>query len=212
MRKCVLACIVLAFLVACSRSQPDVRRSPSPKASEEPIQGKTPPEVVDELWRLATQGQLLTPHGWQRAGQLCTDPIPFTQPKLIFIVSNEWGPAFEHSATPDSAGVTVGFNPLGSIDTVLHYTPEDSDAMKNFAVYDLLAVPTYTMMYGPDGKTLISKRPNGTRAWQIKGSQGRPFMTVNTAIRYVLEQRDKTHDGVIKKNADDTLHILRRLD
>src|SRR2546427_13298298 len=43
------------------------------------------------------------------------------------------------------------------------------------------------MMYGPDGRTLISKRPTGTRIWEIKGSQGRPFTTVNTAIRYVLE-------------------------
>src|SRR2546427_12980457 len=74
------------------------------------------------------------------------------------------------------------------------------------------AVPKYTMMYGPDGRTLISKRPTGTRIWEIKGSQGRPFTTVNTAIRYVLEQRDKAQQPVIRKNADEALHILMRLD
>jgi hypothetical protein len=213
MRKRVLACIAFAVLVACDRSQRNAVQLPSPKASAEPIQGSTPPEVVDELWRLATQGQLLTPQGWKRAGQLCTDPTSFTQAKVIFIVSNEWGPAFEHSATPERAGVTVGFNPLGSIDTNLHYTPEaKSDYIKFGVAYDLVPVPTYTMMYGADGKTLIEKRPNGTRMWKIQGSQGRPFTTVNTAIRYVLAQREKAQDAVIKKNAEETLHILMRLD
>jgi hypothetical protein len=213
MRKRVLACIALAFLVACTRSQRDVAELPSPKVSSDPFQGTTPLEVVDELWRLATQGQLLTAQGWQRTGQLFTDPIPFTQPKAIFIVSNEWGPPFEHNRTQDTAGVTVGFNPVGSIDTKLHYAPAPkTDAIKQGVLYQLVPVPTYTMMYAPDGKTLISKRPTGIRVWQIKGSQGQPFTTVNTAIRYVLEQRDKTQDGVIRKNADNTLHILTRLD
>ena len=112
MTKRVLACIAFAVLVACDRSQPNALQLPSRNASADPIHGCTPPEVVDELWRLATQGQLLTLQGWKRAGQLCTAPTSFTQPKVIFIVSNEWGPAFEHSETPETAGVTVGFNPL----------------------------------------------------------------------------------------------------
>lgn len=213
MRKRALACIAFAALVACDRSQPNALQLPSRKASVEPMQGSTPAEVVDELWRLATQGQLLTPQGWKRAGQLCTDPTSFTQAKVIFIVSNEWGPAFQHSATPESAGVTVGFNPLGSIDTNLHYTPEAKSEYIKFGVaYNVVPVPTYTMMYGADGKTLIEKRPNGTRVWRIKGSQGRAFTTVNTAIRYLLEQREKTRDAVVRKNADETLRILMRLD
>jgi len=216
MRKCVLACIAFAVLVPCNRSQRDARQLAIANASAEPIQGRTPPEVVNELWRLATQGQLLTPQGWTRSGQLFTSPTTFLKPKVIFIVSNEWGPAFEYSANPDRAGVSVGFNPLGSIGNGLHYTPPTSDTLKQFVkydtVYDLATVPTDTMMYGADGKTLISNQPSGSRVWKIKGSQGRPFTTVNTAIRYVLAEREKTQDAVIRKNADETLRILMRLD
>jgi hypothetical protein len=183
------------------------------RKTTEPIEGRTPKEVVDELWRLATQGQLLTARGWQRAGQLCTDPTAFRYPQAIFVVSNEWGPAGEFNVTQDTAEAEVGFTGLGTIDTALHYTPAPKTQFeKEFSIYRLVAVPQYTMMYGPDGKTLLSKRPTETRMWQIKGSQGRPFTTVNTAIRYVLNQRDKTHDPIKKNNADQTLQILKRLE
>ena len=213
MRKRRLACIALAFALGCSTSQRDHGTAPSQKTSAEPIEGRTPKEVVDELWRLATQGQLLTRQGWQRAAQLCTDPTTFNSPKMIFIVSNEWGPAGEFNVTQDTAEAVVGFTSLGSIDNALHYTPApETHFEKEFSAYHLVAVPKYTMMYGPDGRTLISKRPTGTRIWEIKGSRGRPFTTVNTAIRYVLEQRDKAQQPVIRKNADEALHILMRLD
>ena len=214
-KKRVLACIALAALVACNRSQHNSGQRTSAKQSAEPIQGRTPQEVVDELWRRATEGQLLTPQGWKRAGQLFTEPTIFIKPKVIFIVSNEWGPAFEYSAHSDEASVSVGFNPLGSIDSGLQYS-QPSSALKQFVkyetVYELAAVPTYAMMYGPDGKTLISKQPSGFRSWKIKGSESPPFATVNTAIRYILAQRERTQDAVIRKNADETLRILMRLD
>ena len=185
---------------------------PLQKTPVEPFEGMTPKEVVDELWRLATQGQLLKAHGWQRAGKLFTDPTTFKSPRMIFVVSNEWGPAGEFNVTQDEAEAVVGFTSLGNIDTALRYTPvPETHAEKEFFAYHLAAVPKYTMMYGPDGKTLLTKRPTGTRIWQIKGSQGRSFTTVNTAIRYVLEQRDKAHDPIMKKNADQTLQILKRL-
>lgn len=61
------------------------------------------------------------------------------------------------------------------------------------------------MMYGPDGKTLIEKRPTGVHVWMIKAAQGPPVTTVNTAIRYALEMREKTSDRAGKENADQTL-------
>jgi hypothetical protein len=34
------------------------------ESAEQPIQGKSQTEVVDEVWRIATQGGLLTAEGW----------------------------------------------------------------------------------------------------------------------------------------------------
>jgi hypothetical protein len=44
--------------------------------------------------------------------------------------------------------------------------------------------------------------------WRIQSPQGPRWITVNTAIRYVLETRDNVQDPAIKKNADLTLAKL----
>jgi hypothetical protein len=49
----------------------------------------------------------------------------------------------------------------------------------------------------------------GSMDWQIKEPIGLPWTTVNTAIRYVLEKREKATNPAIRKNADETL--ARRL-
>src|SRR5690349_10224957 len=41
--------------------------------------------------------------------------------------------------------------------------------------------------------------PTGTRASQIKGAQGPPVASVNTAIRHVLEMRNKTRDSLSRR-------------
>jgi len=174
------------------------------------VDGMNPKEIVDELWRLAAQGQLLTPQGWERAAKLFTEPTRFSAPQSIVVVANEWGPANAFNMKDRAAEADVGFTSLGTIDPALHFTPARTRAQKEVVHYELVAVPEYTMMYGPDGKTLISRRPTGTSTWQIKGSQGHAFTTANTAIRYVMNQREKTHDPVVKKNADQTLRILNR--
>jgi hypothetical protein len=146
--------------------------------------------------------------GWHRAGGLFTDPTPQVG-KAILVVSNYWGPASEVKSTGETAEVTQGYIDMGRIDSALRYSPPRESAVgKTALVYHLVTVPTYLIMYGPDGKTLLNKKPAGTRVWQIKDPQGLPFATVNTAVRYVLEMRDKTTDPAIRKHADETLARL----
>ena len=38
-----------------------------------------------------------------------------------------------------------------------------------------------------------------------------PWTTVNTAIRYVLEQKAKATDAAVKKNADETIEAMLAL-
>jgi len=109
----------------------------------------------------------------------------------------------------DTAEAVVGFTSLGSIDNALHYTQRlKTHFGKRVSAYHLVAVPKYTMMYAQTEGHLISKRPTELAFWEIKGSQGRPFTTVNTAIRYVLNRGTRAQQPVIRKNADEALHIL----
>jgi hypothetical protein len=187
-------------------------RIPAPQPPKERIEGRTPKEVVDEVWRMATQGQLLTPEGWHSAGAFFTKPRPFPANEKILVVSNAWGPAYQTSSDGDSAAVTLDYFDAGTIDPKLCYDPPPkTDFVKTGFGYTLVAVPSYLMMYGSDGKTLVEKRPTGSRVWLIQGAQGPPVTTVNTAIRYVLEMRGKTTDQVTKRNADQTLAQLLKL-
>jgi hypothetical protein len=172
---------------------------------------------VDELWRRATQGDLLTDEGWQATNAFFTEPVPFPGTNKIKVVSNYWGPAYEMRGTDsvihsdaDGVQVSVGFWDAGEINGLLRYTPPPkTDAIKMAFLYHLVAMPAYLRWYGPDGK-LVEKKPTGSLFWQIKGKPGPPVATVNTAIRYVLQMRSQTHNPVIRENADRTLAVLER--
>jgi hypothetical protein len=184
---------------------------PKPQPSNERIEGRAPNEVVDEIWRMATQGQFLTPEGWRVAGGFFTEPRPFPANEKILVVGNEWEPANEWNTNETTAEVSLVYVDAGTIDAMLRYhAPPKTDVFETAVAYNVVTVPAYTMMYAPDGKTLVEKKPTGTLVWKIKGSQGPPFTTVNTAIRYVLEVQEKTADRAIKENANHTLAQLMK--
>ena len=185
--------------------------APSSRSSIERIGGRRPNELVDELWRRVTQGDLLTPEGWQATNGLFTEQVPFPGTGKMMVVSNDWGPASEIRSDAVGTEVILGYLDAGQIDGLLRYTPPpETDAMKMAFAYDLVTVPAYSMMYGPDGKTLLEKKPTGSQCWKIKGKLGLPMATVNTMIRYVLQTQRRAHNPTIQANADRTLAVLEQ--
>jgi hypothetical protein len=193
-----------------------------------PKQAQVPPtEIVDELWTMATTGELLTAEGMKQATDWYFQAGAPPKDSSFSIVSNFWGRAWVVKANGNSADVMVGYLPAGSIDSSLRYTPPPpSIGMKAFMLYHLTFAPTHhtEQTWGwsrivkqkngysaPDWKVTGTKTVEDPPAWHIEGAQ-RPFATVNTAIRYVLEMRDITKDPVIKQNADKTLRILLHVD
>lgn len=175
--------------------------------------GRSPRDAVTLLWMMGTRGELLTAEGWEEASRsLFTKPVPQPGNKVILIRSNNWSLPSE-KITGDTAEVRIGFGDAGQIDSALHYTPpRKSDMPKTVMFYRLIYVRTYRTrrtLY-KDGKVEEKKLP-GSMEWKIDGSPDQPWTTVNTAIRYVLEVREKTKDPVIKKNADQTLAKLLKL-
>jgi hypothetical protein len=173
-------------------------------------QPKTPREIVDRLWKMATEGELLTDDGWRRVSGMFAKQLPFPGNDVILIVSNSWSVNRE-SVRGNSAEVVVGFADAGSIDSSLRYTPaKESGAFKSGQLFHLEMAPSHWQTHELDGKT-VAKEMTGPPGWQITDSQGVPWTTVNTAVRYVLEMRNKTRNPTVKKNADDTLSELLRL-
>lgn len=210
--------IMLSLFVACAAlSQAQQSRLIRPE--------KSPTEVVERVWKLATQGELLTPEGWDKvARQFFVHPAPLSGSKVILlqsqgdkviqVVSNDWS-VLDETIEGKKAKVTVEYYDAGRIDSTLHYAPgrEPDPIGKTQTLYALILAPTYTVMsYKSDVKSMaVDKVIAGSPAYQIESPQGPPWTTVNTAIRYVLEMRNKTTDPAIKKNADETLTKLLRL-
>jgi hypothetical protein len=201
------AAIPLLALAMAAQTEKSAQTSP-----DCPIEGMSPSDVVDDIWLLATQGELLTRDGWQQAGRFFTRPTPFPGNRVIQIMSNYWGPASVLNSNKQRAEVYLGYLNLGTIDSDLRYSPApEPHSMKMAMSYHLVLVPGYTLMYSSDGKTLTfrDKKPTGKCVWQIEGGQGTQWTTVNTAIRYVMEARDKTRDEVTRRTADETLKKLK---
>jgi len=172
----------------------------------------TPKEVVEQLWNMAMRGDLLTTDGWNRSCQYFTKPVSAPGNKVVSVVSNDYG-IVRNSVEGKSATVWIGFRKLGQIDSRLRFTPEPpSNAYDSAEEYRLVVGHRHIITYGADGKTkLQDKEIMESIIWQIDGSPGPPWTTVNTAIRYVLEQKAKATNPLVLKNADQTLTKLLAL-
>jgi hypothetical protein len=179
-----------------------VPQTPTPRITP----GKTPKEVVEQLWGMATQGLLLTDEGWSRSSGSFTKPDSAPRNREFRVVSNYYG-VISASTSGNSAEVDMDYQAVGKIDSALRFTPAPkSQFVKTAIVYRLVLGPTPLRMFGPDGK--MEEKMTGHVEWRIESPQDSPWTTVNTAIRYVLEMRDKTTDPDIKKNATQTLAAL----
>jgi hypothetical protein len=170
-----------------------------------------PERVVEHLWEMGVRGELLTTNGWDTASGFYTKPNPEPTDRSFDVYSNFYGLG-EVSKTADKADVTMEYSNGGRVDSNLRYTPPPKvNAFKTGLIFHLVLTPTYIRMFGPDGKTEVERKPTGDSAWEIEGPSFPPWTTVNTAIRYVLEMRNKTNDPVIKENADETITKLLTL-
>lgn len=212
-------CLVTAFVIAFSVSASARCISDTGKPIEDSV--KSPQQVVEELWKLATQGTLLTPDGWDKTSRgFANLPVPSpgspvirnvpASPNSILVTSNDWG-VLGCTIKGDRAEVVVEYYDAGRIDPMLRLSPGlySSGMGKTAMSFTLVFAPVHYPSYTSEGSMLkVAKIMTGPAAWQIEKMPALPWTTVNTAIRYVLEMREKTNVPLIKKNADDTLKKL----
>jgi hypothetical protein len=174
--------------------------------------GKSAEEVVNRLWKMAMNGELLSPSGWNRASGFFTHPGPASENKGFMVMGNDWA-VFTRTLGNDIK-IAVGYSDAGTIDTALRYRPpKPSEFFKTEIWYSVVPVSAHEAGDRPELETAGNDTPVSS-GWQIDGPPPKfpemPWTTVNTAVRYVLEMRGKTTDPVVKKNADRTLAELLR--
>jgi len=116
----------------------------------------------------------------------------------------------------DSGFFTLLTNALGDLDSSMHLSGYPSMRVP-------LATPSASACFGDDrfgfslllsdkhweiAKDSTVKELDGPLAWRIEDTSFEPLITLDTAIRYARQARDKTTDPVVKSNATRTLTIL----
>jgi len=136
-----------------------------------PFPQQAPKGVIEELWGMAVRGGLLTPKGWNRAGDYFTDPTPWTTNMTVVVMSNDYG-FDESSISGGTAKALMMCSELGKIDANLRYTPlPPKQSFKSGRGYDLVAVPAHTLVFVPGTKKPEEKVNTNVTYWKVKESK-----------------------------------------
>lgn len=166
------------------------------------IQYKTPTEeVVKRYEKLVDQGAFLSPEGWARASRLLERASTYPADTEIQVQSFP-GLIGELSRNVDRAQVETKWGDYyRTIDTHLRFKPVEPDApimMGGFV--------SFVFVY----KT-TSKGRNAAGEWKIEGTSHVRLASPVAAIKYVEKMRHQSKDPSVRKNAAETLEVLKHL-
>jgi hypothetical protein len=163
----------------------------------------SPRAVLERFSELDARGGQFSPDGQREIAKLFASMTEVKRKKIIvvrdFVVSH---PALKK----DQAEFYVEYIQLGRINT-LHATFSSSPTLKVRADFELALTSQHSESESNRGVTQ-EQRPS---RWQIQGSPPEPHLTVDAAIHYLTELRDKSAIEVIKKNAEKSISALRHL-
>lgn len=112
----------------------------------------------------------------------------------------------------DSSEIAISVRPLGELGTTLHLSTNSRLPGNNSACCDenylgfTLVLSDKHWQVAPDGTVKEFEVP---LAWRVEDTSFSPIMTLAAAVRYVEEEKDKSSDPAVRKNAASTLAILK---
>jgi hypothetical protein len=186
-----------------------VAMSPAAIAQAPQSSGKPTELVVRQYEQFIAGGEFLTPDGWKKASRIFVRSNPYPNDGEVFLTSKA-GLVGETWVRGDRAEVERKWTDFfGSIGSDLAYKPADPTTSVLPAVYDYsLRFTNQHIDVGEGGST---QEVLGAWEWKIEGPQRERWATVERAIIYVREMRNKSNNAKIKKNANKTIAILERL-
>jgi hypothetical protein len=169
-------------------------------------QTKPPKAVVEEFWKMDTEGGRLTAEGWRAADSFFVRPIAPPKDKILCVISYPFAVSYSRiqgnraEVIVDTAGTVWKINPNMRLGVC-------SDQDKGFWLNKLVRTSKH-WEFAPDHRTL--REVGGPPEWRLEEETNYVYVTADIAIRYLMEVRDSTTNSVIKKNAEQSLATLRR--
>lgn len=195
--------LIAVVIVAVCAALGQISARPAPDGAE---------QVVQDFWVSQIHGRTLTRDGWLTASRFFIRPfLPGSAPKIL-IIPNDHGWGIQETArAEDWADVEVGTIEIGWLDSALRF--ERSSQLvetRTLIRFDVVRTTKHWELapsYGVMGPAI-----SGPPAWRIAcAASNGPWVTLDTAIRYVTEQRAVSKSAVIRKNAEETLAALEKL-
>jgi len=171
---------------------------------------ESPSQVFQRFYELEAAGKALTPEGWRELAEFFVETPKLRGDKILIFDIVDVGEALIEG---DTAEIDISANSLGELDSSLRltdYPPNKPSAScgcygDNGLAYTLL-LSEKPLDWEATPRGAKAKEFTGPLAWRIYSfDPPEPWITLDTAIRYVTDMRDKTTDPAIKKNADKTL-------
>lgn len=179
-----------------------------PASAQRPTAPKNSPEqVVDQYFANMKEGSIFTREGWRKTAALFerSSATPLTQVVHVLPnVSKFLQPASGLQRRGNRVMVDCGAGELGTVDSLLRFRRAPDHMLH---ACPLVLTDTHWLI-GPDRTT---KAINGPLEWRMEGSLTERFATVDATIVYVAQMRDKASDPTIKRNAQRTVAILKRM-
>lgn len=178
---------------------------------------KSPKEVVQQFYKMETEGRWLGPERWDELQDFLSDVGPWSRPESISVLrSYQVGDARKDIGYAGRVDyqVEVDYFEWGSIDPFLNFKRARGPRGERPAEGEPVEQRMYETVYLSD--RLVKRSESGEE--EAKGAlrwrftwYASPSVDVDTALRWVAEMRDQSHDPALKYNADRTTAILRSL-
>jgi hypothetical protein len=170
----------------------------TPASSQE-----APREVLEQYCELDAQGEQLTPDGWKRVAPLF---VAAAAPRWGRIIVIKDSVVSHPNLRGDKAEFYVEYIQLGQIDSS-HAKFSPLPPAKVRAGFDLVLTgePRNVGLTGEGTRTVRAGQ------WRIEGSPPEPHLTVDAALRYATDLRDRANDELTRRNADRAIRALKGL-
>lgn len=198
--KPIVTVSLLVMLVWLAASAQDTLRS---------VSGKSAKDTVEQFVKLDVEGTRLTPEGWQEADAIFVQPTRPPKDTVVVVIAEHYGVSESIGKEKEKTiKFDMGYEELGRIDSMLHFTPSNKGIETRSAyTYTLLLTNVYRT---PDADQKLAERSPVPFEWRIDGEQpAETHITVRAARRYLSRMRDEADDHSAKQNAAKSLATLR---
>jgi hypothetical protein len=197
MRQVLVGVVATATLAGAGWLEPHAVAAAPAELQHRASAASSPGEPVREYYRLDSEGGQLTEEGWRRIASLFV--TPGSRPDL---------------RSPSSSTVAVATRCVVDDVTVSNDggTATVSVSNRGFGGLDL-AAGRFTPVpgrIGVEGRGVF-RLTKTTASWQIESPVPGPTLSVETAIRELEALRSRTADAEVKRNATQSLKVLRTL-